>query len=134
MTKGNIVGICSICLEKMEEKEMRDGSICVLPCKHKLHGSCMSQYLEVNKNNTNSRLCPLCRASIDKHRKELRINKQEESEDEILSLMHFCFYSFLIFLGTLFVVHHLAKFFGGASKKKHANFSGTYSTKGRTNL
>jgi len=48
-------GECPICLESFSE-----GTLCVLPCKHEFHGSCVEEL----RNHGVQQVCPLCRTSL----------------------------------------------------------------------
>jgi len=48
-------GECPICLESFSE-----GTLCVLPCKHEFHGSCVE---ELRKQGV-QQVCPLCRTTL----------------------------------------------------------------------
>ena len=49
--------ICSICIEKIEDKEI----ICELNCNHQFHESCIKTYLDKYNHK-----CPICRDSAGK--------------------------------------------------------------------
>ncbi|KAF3327895.1 E3 ubiquitin-protein ligase RING1-like protein [Carex littledalei] len=46
---------CSICLEKLFNKENKDAVMKETPCGHRYHGECIDKWLETHSS------CPLCR-------------------------------------------------------------------------
>ena len=50
---------CSICLEPLANRRSK-----VLPCGHRLHATCLEQFIAHAISNTDSVLCPMCRAAL----------------------------------------------------------------------
>lgn len=64
---------CAICYDDITDL------LCELPCKHRYHSSCYSEYMayEIRANNKNVVLCPQCRSVVLEISHE--INFQESS-------------------------------------------------------
>ncbi|KAF3322969.1 E3 ubiquitin-protein ligase RING1-like protein [Carex littledalei] len=57
---------CSICLEKLFDKENKDAVVKETSCGHKYHGKCIDKWLDIHGS------CPLC-----------RYNMTQENEEEV---------------------------------------------------